>query len=85
MIDDEEKSRILDEIIEYSLVPSIEPDEFTVYDYLDRLEERGLEKPARCTVRSRLDRLVEAGKLSKRRALRDGKVYTAYRQIGNTE
>lgn len=73
-----DKKAILDEIIEYDSPAPLRPDEFTIYQYMERREARGDAPVSRNTANRYLNRLAKEGILTMRQALVEGKWHNAY-------
>jgi len=72
---------ILDEIIAYSASPPLAEDEFTVPDYIARLEETKNTTIDESTARKHLKTQVKAGRLTVRPVTIDGVRRNAYRPV----
>ena len=69
---------ILDEVIAWSAPLPLQPHEFTVKQYVTRLEEQTGETVSVGAVRGRLDILIAKGELTKRDVIHDGTHCNAY-------
>jgi predicted peroxiredoxin len=58
----------------------IQPDEFTIYDYIDKMKEQGVRITYTVSGRN-MKSLIEAGVITTRKAIKDGKQCNFYRFI----
>jgi hypothetical protein len=56
----------------------MQPDEFTTYDYMDKMKDQGVKITYTTSVRD-MKNLIEAGVITTRKAIKDGKQCNLYR------
>lgn len=80
-----DRNAIIDELIDLQCLRPPDEDEFTVSDYIARYIERTGGTISGSTARRQLTKLVNAGKLSRRKAMQDGVILWAFKPISNTK
>ena len=80
-----DKKAILDELVQWNQPLPIQPEEFTKEEFRDRLEKVTGVRLSHSGIRSRLEALLVAGKITKRKALIQGHLQNAFKQVVEPE
>ena len=74
-----DKKAMFDELLKWSQSLPLQPDEFTTREFREYLEETKRTSLSKSAISNRLVALVEAGKITKRHVIIDGRRQNAYK------